>query len=104
MDTQDTDQTHQSVQSTSTATRSPQQIEAEKQKWRVIAVLESGKPEQLGNTYPREKAETLRDAHRAVLNGDETAHVRPPANTERVRIMTIEEHEAKRLDWYLSNK
>jgi len=73
-------------------------------KWRVIAVLDSGKPKHLGETYPREKAEELRDAHIAALNGDETSPVRPPKNTDKIRVMTIEEHEAQRLNWKLNEE
>lgn len=72
--------------------------------WRVVAMLDSGKPRQLGNTYRRGKAEKLRDAHRAALNGDETSPVRPPKETDTVRVLTIEEHEAKRLQWRLDRK
>jgi len=82
----------------------PTTADPDAKKWRVVALLESGKPKHLGKTYDREKAEEVRDAHLAALNGDKTSPVQPPRKTTKIRIMTSEEHEAKRISWVMETR
>lgn len=82
----------------------PTTADPDAKKWRVVALLESGKPKHLGKIYDCEKAEELRDAHLSALNGDKTSPVQPPRNTTEIRIMTSEEHEAKRISWVMEKK
>jgi len=67
-------------------------------------MLESGKPKHLGKTYRRPRAEKLLEAHQAALDGGRTSPVRPPNKTTTLEIMTIEEHEAKQLNWRMETQ